>query len=99
MEEVVKNNKLIALFMGGKMVVEDRGINIIQMPSEIQYDLNGLRYNSSWDWLIPCVEKCLTVGDDSNQWDEVLNALQTVSIEDTYNAVVEFIKWYNENNS
>tara|TARA_R110002126_G_scaffold272084_1_gene416196 strand:- start:4 stop:228 length:225 start_codon:yes stop_codon:yes gene_type:complete len=46
-------------------------------------------YDTSWDWLMPVVKKCddLTVDDMVKSGD----------ISDTHSAVVEFIKWYNEN--
>jgi hypothetical protein len=76
-----ENNKLIAEFMG-----YDRGVS----------DLMG--YDTSWDWLIPVVEKikrakfilefgCRILPDNEGR----------SKIEATYKAVVEFIKWYNEN--
>ena len=60
-----------------------------------------LKYHTSWDWLWPVIIKCKEsidyCSDDNalkyhNIEDEMLSQL---SIEDTYNAVVEFIKTYN----
>jgi len=60
------------------------------------------KYHTSWDWLMPVVIKCkesVDYCDDDNALeyhkieDEMLSQL---SIEDTYNAVVEFIKEYND---
>lgn len=56
-QDIIEGNKLIAEFIEGKMIVVDyHGINIIQLPDR-QYDLLGLKYHSSWDWLMPVVEK------------------------------------------
>ena len=80
----MKDNKLIAEFMS----VEYTGTRVKD-------------YDTSWDWLIPVVLKCKEsvdyCSDDNaleyhNIEDEMLSQL---SIEDTYNAVVEFIKTYN----
>jgi hypothetical protein len=75
-------------------------------------DLMG--YDTSWDWLIPVVEKIETI--DINGEMVILEAIGKRAkfilefgcrilpdnegrskIEATYKAVVEFIKWYNEN--
>ena len=56
--EEIENNKLIAEFMGAEMIVTNyHGINIIKFPDESTKDLRGLKYNSSWDWLMPVVER------------------------------------------
>ena len=82
----MKDNKLIAEFMDDST------------------RLHGLhpQYHTSWDWLMPVVIKCkesVDYCDDDNALeyhkieDEMLSQL---SIEDTYQAVVEFIKEYND---
>ena len=97
-EEIIKGNKIIAEFMGAKMIVTDYyGINIIKFPDESTKDLFALKYHCSWDWLMPVVKKCLTVGDNSDMWDVLFNALSMVEIDSLFGAVVDFIKWYNEN--
>ena len=57
------------------------------------FELNELRYDMSWDWLMPVIENI-----DHLQLEPVVsieNALATRSIDDTYKSVVEFIKEYN----
>ena len=81
----MKDNKLIAEFMGLNI---DRGVQSDYMEHE-------LKYHTSWDWLMPVIEKCVRTGDDTDKWDNIFNALTTLSIKEVYEAVVEFIKQYN----
>jgi len=62
---------------------------------------DDMKFHISWDWLMPVVLKCKEsvdyCSDDNaleyhNIEDEMLSQL---SIEDTYQAVVKFIKIYN----
>ena len=86
----MNNNKLIAEFMGvGKL-------------HEAQSSNQWNQYHTSWDWLMPVVLKCKEsvdyCSDDNaleyhNIEDEMLSQL---SIEDTYQAVVKFIKIYSD---
>jgi hypothetical protein len=56
--ETKEYNKMIGMFMGGKMIVENyHGINIMKFPDGKTYDLFGLKYHSSWDWIMKVVEK------------------------------------------
>jgi hypothetical protein len=105
-----ENNKLIAEFMG-----YDRGVS----------ELMG--YDTSWDWLMPVVEKIESLGvkfwvkgntcrvyinrelaelDSNVEWNGISTEFEgfffiyfeeKTKKEATYKAVVEFIKWYNEN--
>lgn len=92
-----ENNKIIAEFMGWEVIKDqsnfwvDCNPNIEEAPFQL---LN--KVFKDWNWLMEVVEKILTVGDDTDQWDNVLNELQTVNKNNAYNACVEFIKWYNE---
>jgi hypothetical protein len=86
--EIEESNKLIAEFMdlnlGG---LEDWEIR------------NELQYNISWDWLMPVVEKCYQCDyEEGSDLHMLLNdAIMTINISEVYKAVVEFIKWYNQN--
>lgn len=105
----LENNKLIAEFIGGKMKVENyHGINIIEIDNKT-FDLNGLKYHSSWDWLMPVVEKIWSITNNRGSlfYFEVNDELTIYGKEESsmdsnkgncYSAVVEFIKWYNKNN-
>ena len=58
-----------------------------------------LKYHSSWDWLMPVVEKCKTVKLKKYDYDWWLihSPLINVQIKSTWLAVIEFINWYNNN--
>ncbi len=91
----MKDNKLIAEFMEHEPIVKGDDVyyelNHIRLTSE-----DDLRYHTSWDWLMPVVQKCLDVSDDDNIED--FYSIQNVvpNIEATYDAVVGFIKQYND---
>ena len=108
--ETTENNKLIAEFMGGKekkqsplfgkSFIEIDTTNMDCYVSLPKYtNPKALKYNKSWDWLMPVVVKCF---DEHEVYSDDLNfklndALLETNIESLYKAVVEFIKWYNEN--
>jgi len=58
--------------------------------------LHELKYHSSWDWLMPVVEKCFQSGNDTHQWDNIMDTIFTCDINIVYAQVVEFIKEYNK---
>lgn len=136
-KEIIEGNKLIAVF-DGKFVerigehrqVVYQGFNL-KDHGVVNCLTEHLRYNSSWDWLMPVVEKIGTLHypdywsgnkpEDAGEFDDCpyprtfgmrdkegnymvrFNANSLFSaptlIEATFLAVVEFIKWYNDNKS
>ena len=104
----MENNKLIAEFMGYKLTKCNRG-QAWERPTlssiHDDYKLHGrlwvendsyYKWGTSWDWLMPVVQECLTKGEDEHEWDAIYNAVGTIDMEDIYQAVVEFIKTFNE---
>jgi hypothetical protein len=101
-----ENNKLIAEFMGWD----------IQSPTTIPTNLHlsnleldnaevmELKFNTSWDWLMPVIEKCLL--GEAEQNEEISNTtikniyegIYNQDISFTYKSVIGFIKHYNQNN-
>ena len=92
-----KENKLIALFMG----LEEDGVDgyLVDMDKDYGYQIiheSCFLYNSSWDWLMPVAKKCINPEDNTEGWDNLAVALTTCNIDEVYQAVVEFIKTYND---
>lgn len=137
--DITEGNRLIAEFMGDSVIVEDDGIAIISQTSFLLWfsGVNRLEehrkkcYHSSWDWLMPVVEKIELIDLSNGQYgytvhiegwrckvtdafgDKKSNKIRThiaiennpvrgldisSKIEAVYIAVVEFIKWHNNQN-
>ncbi len=94
-----ENNKMIAEFMGAeKTHIQSVGDIYCPVPSKNGSEYaDKLQYHSSWDWLMPVVEKILNKSDNDElieRFYEIQNVIP--NREATYNAVVEFINQYNE---
>jgi hypothetical protein len=132
--ETMKDNKLIAEFMGavGTPMYAPKEWDIyitghLDVDSDNEnaqhfFTPKEMKYHSSWDWLMPVVEKIesMNASNDpyySDSTFQVTNFVQnwtasfldrdnvevvqeegTTRFEAAYKAVVEFIKWYNEQN-
>ena len=95
------NNKLIAEFMGlsikeGVCYYTDADD---MFPMGIEVEEPYLPYHTSWDWLMPVIEKIENDGlDPHGMIDNSLrknNQKRWRSIEDTYNVAVYLINTYN----
>ena len=93
-----KENKLIALFMG----LEEDGVDgyLVDMDKDYGYQIiheSCFLYNSSWDWLMPVVEKIENDGlDPHGMIDNSLrknNQKRWRSIEDLHNVAVYLQQW------
>jgi len=107
--DIDMSNKLIAEFMGVKTITIDRLKSILKQNREDgfistpqAYTLDELKYDTSWDCLMPVIEKCL-VGE-AEQSEEISNTtikniyegICNQDISFAYKSVIEFIK--NQNN-
>jgi hypothetical protein len=102
----MKSNKLIAEFLGAKPIslgasVEYEMYGIIECikdgVNEKHFFIpDEMEFKESWDWLMPVVETCYHNGAEENHIGDITHALLDCDLEYTYNAVVEFIKWYNK---
>jgi len=86
-----ENNKLIAEFMGLTNHHNDNSIMLRETPKgNVVVHVYDLDYDSSWDWLIPVVQKIEQ--DCEGVPQEMLNISLYSYINEVYKAVVEFIK-------
>ena len=106
----MENNKLIAEFMDYEE--QDMSFRIPKHILKIKQEndcpnsqdldcwdvpLKSLQFHTSWDWLIPVVEKILNKSDDDElieRFYEIQNVIP--NREATYKAVVQFIKLLNK---
>lgn len=98
----IENNALIAEFMGWKEMTHTKSKNwmLSETIDGIEYakkesSLANMRFNYSWDWLMPVVQKIKACGAMHSGF--LYNCLINATLEKTYNDVVGFIKWYNLN--
>lgn len=62
--------------------------------------LDMMKYHSSWDWLIPVINK-IYESDEYYKWKETSGQFEkevfinTKFIKETWKQIVEFINWYN----
>jgi hypothetical protein len=85
-----ENNKIIAGFM-----------NIDKISSNVLRNaiLNDLKYHLDWNWLMEVVIKIYNFELEEEEVLIIRDALADASMQGTYDACVEFIKWYNEQKS
>jgi hypothetical protein len=121
---ILEGNKLIAEFMGAKPCKDWQGYDGYEHPhwlhfqwsNRVQdnlelysYRYSQLEYHSSWDWLMPIIERIESLG---YRWEIGMSTISPYhyckiwsigSIEGIspldaiYGACIEFIKWYNQN--
>ena len=99
----MNNNKLIAEFMGVKPLVLGGSIEyemygvldcIEDGVNEKHYFIDDeMRFHESWDWLIPVVNK-IEIENEGVPL-QLLDCSLYSEIDEVYQAVVEFIKTYN----
>ena len=94
----MKNNKLIAEFMGlpTEVFKPSRITNYYhrEYNSGTWYEEHELSYNVSWDWLMPVVDRIEQVNQGVSQ--QMLHLSLYSTIDEVYNAVVEFINQLNK---
>lgn len=84
--EIIAGNRLIAEFMYDKNM------------DSIFHDLkpNECIYHSSWDWIVPVVEKISrTINKSTFDSKELYRGFRQVNIELVWSEVIKFIKWHN----
>lgn len=96
-----ESNKLIAQF-DGKIKDEDtawyRGFDFIIHGKRSCHE-EQMEYHLSWDWLMPVVEKIhneISLPKNETHLYIFLNLTIFSSIEQVYEAVIQFIQYYNQ---
>jgi len=94
-----EDNKLIAEFMGHKLGLDGDGMG----EPQCRIFEKGLgtkfiedTYSKSWDWLMPVVIKIGGTANILGAMKKLRNYSKVTNREDTHQAVVEFIKTYND---
>jgi hypothetical protein len=97
----MNNNKLIAEFMdleeAPKGIVNEynpREYYVKEYNSGVWYLPEEMKYHSSWDWLIPVVNKIEM--ECEGVPPQLLDCSLYSEIDEVYQAVIEFIKIYND---
>ena len=85
-EEIIKSNKLIAEFMGYTQGNHSYGMEI----NGKYYTYSLMLYDSSWDWLMPVIQKIATLGFKVTLEFEEKPYLNSISIQD--NSTGEYIE-------
>ena len=85
-----ENNKIIAEFMG----ITPNEAGVYHVSKHKGYSLENLLYHTSWDWLMPVMDKIEQGHEGVPQ--ELINLSLFSTIDEVYKAVVEFIKQYNQ---
>jgi len=109
-EEIIEGNVLIAEFIGLESFMD--GMYGKMYPNPITPNRNtifgdaGLKYHSSFDWLMPVIQKINNLKmdcDNEDQYENFMYHVQqikgmriVVDIEHAWSYVVEFIKFYNQ---
>lgn len=104
---------MIAEFMGEKELISESDFLAMEHKAHNPTIIEYLRYNSSWDWLMPVVEKIEKLDyikvesnyqNVENDWqclivksnDIIIQEFDFNHIDAMYQAVVQFIEWYNK---
>ncbi len=102
-----ENNKIIAEFMGLSImhnIVYAKETIITHNERMLDHcNISIAKYDSSWDWLIPVVNRIYDndmyyqyVKETSGQFENKIK-IHTLNIKTTYKEVIKFIDWYNKN--
>ena len=74
-------------------------INSKTYEEAMQGTAEYVKYSTSWDWLIPVIEYCVLGPVEGTKGEELYKnidaALLNLDLQGTYNAVVEYIEYYN----
>ena len=81
-------NKLIAEFMGCTNPFNDITDSTLYKIEQGTFEIGELKYHTSWDWLMPVIDKCY----QEHMSKHIAEAVMTCNIDEAHKVVVEFIK-------
>lgn len=109
-EKIIQGNKLIAEYMGYEYIGWNdpnhrcyhvkkgywgiKGAQCHSLMIEDHMKFNPLSYHSSWNELMPVCRKIIESYFDARQ--DIFKALMECDIDQTFNAVVKFIEFWND---
>jgi hypothetical protein len=99
-KEIEEGNRLIAGFM--ELIhctdPDHKNDKCYEVPYAKGYHkIRDMQYHTSWDWLKPVIDKIFTYAlAHREQVDKIINISIVVDILPAWQAVVDFIKWYNQ---
>lgn len=79
---------------------EDEYLTIEAGTRTIKFNPKDMKFNESWDWLMPVIEKCREsqIFGSQRLISNVDKRLLKLDLIATYRNVVDFIEWHNLNN-
>ena len=93
----MNDNKLIAEFMG---VPQGEHTHFMVEPFALESyaNVDDLKYDISWNWLMPVIEKIMDISfQEEGEYEDFYSIRDTIpDIGQTYKVVVEFIKEMND---
>lgn len=109
-QQILEGNKIIAEFAGytvfEKRYPRNHGIGAPEAFENYKpVILHKAKFHSSWDWLMPVIEKIVNKQmDESNKnafeyrknASEIINSLILLKINYVWQSTIEFINWYNK---
>jgi len=119
-EEILENNDIIAKFMGGKYetnlpfeYIKTGWTNTPANDNQQIAQSHQFKYNFSWNWLMPVVEKIESFKHpvyicgnncqiyEKKSWGKDIgwftDSYGRDKLEAVYLAIIDFINWYNQN--
>lgn len=103
-QDIQAGNRLIVEFMEGKIIAQTSLLIQYEFPDGKLFNNQQLQYHTSWDWLMPVVEKIGKMYDPykykafeekEDAW-EIVDLTLMNPINEVYDCVIKFIQWYNQ---
>ena len=98
--------QLVSEFMGYEYINEDVFLETYDLAkddtSHLMVDRAAEQYKTDWNWLMGVIAEIQSVCNEEGLWEvaeyeHLAYYLIGANIENTFNHVVKFIEWYNNN--